>query len=73
MWSWRCRNHDRMKHVARRHYFVRDMVEAFEIVVPYVPTDENPADFFTKPLAGPKFYAFRSRLMNEEGRRAAEG
>ena len=43
-------NHDRMKHVARRHYFVRDMVEAFELSVPFVRTVDNIADFFTKPL-----------------------
>ena len=61
-----------MKHVARRHYFVRDMVDAFEINVPYVNTHDNASDFFTKPLDDPKFKKFRSILMNEEGRRAAE-
>ena len=53
---------------SRRHYFVRDMVEAFEINVPYVSTHENISDFFTKPLADPKFHEFRSVLMNEKGR-----
>jgi hypothetical protein len=33
--------HDRMKHVARRHFFVRDMVENFEINVPFVPTKKK--------------------------------
>ena len=61
-----------MKHVARRHYFVRDMVEAFEINVPYVNTHENVADFFTKALADPKFHDFRSVLMNEPARELAE-
>ena len=70
--SYNPTNHDRMKHVARRHYFVRDMVEAFEINVPYVSTHDNASDFFTKPLDEPKFMKFRSVLMNEEGRRAAE-
>ena len=59
--------HDRMKHVARRHFFVRDMVENYEINVPYVPTDENVADFFTKALGSTKFFAFRKILMNEQG------
>ena len=36
-----------MKHVKRRHYFVRDMVESLELEAPFVPP-ENPADFFTK-------------------------
>ena len=52
-----------------------DMVESFEIVVPYVATDANVADFFTKPYksaSGSKFFAFRAVLMNEAGRRAAE-
>ena len=59
--------HDRMKHVARRHFFVRDMVENYEINVPFVPTNENVADFFTKALSAPKFFAFRKILMNERG------
>ena len=46
-----------MKHVQRRHFFVRDMVESFEIRVPYVPTNENIADFFTMPLTA-KMIAF---------------
>ena len=70
--SYNPTNHDRMKHVARRHYFVRDMVEAFEINVPYVSTHDNASDFFTKLLDDSKFKKFRSILMNEEGHRAAE-
>ena len=54
-----------MKHVARRHFFVRDMVEEFEIVVPFVRTADNIADFFTKPLNASKFHAMRRVIMNE--------
>ena len=43
-----------MKHVERRHFFVRDMVEKFEIEVPFVRTDDNLADFFTKPRSLPR-------------------
>eukprot|EP00966_Prymnesium_polylepis_P304500 7035352-Prymnesium_polylepis.1 len=32
------------------HFFVRDMVEKFEINAPFVRTADNAADFFTKPL-----------------------
>ena len=63
--SYNPMHHDRMKHVQRRHFFVRDMVESFEIRVPYVPTNENIADFFTKPLAAKKFHAMRCIIMNE--------
>ena len=34
------------------------------ITVPYVNTDDNIADFFTKPLDAKKFRAFRDRIMN---------
>ena len=55
-----------MKHVQRRHFFVRDMIESFELTVPFVPTDENVADFFTKPMKNAsKFLAFRKVIMNE--------
>ena len=51
-----------MKHVERRHFFVRDMVEKFEIEVPFVRTDDNLADFFTNAS---HFHALRKRIMNE--------
>ena len=55
-----------MKHVQRRHFFVRDMVESFEIEVPFVRTADNIADFFTKPMKNWKqFSGFRRRVMNE--------
>jgi hypothetical protein len=64
--SYNPEQHHRMKHVLRRHFFVRDMVEAFELTVPYVPTDENLADFLTKPYkSAPKFFEMRSKIMNE--------
>ena len=63
--SYNPEHHDRMKHVQRRHFFVRDMVEAFELEVPYVPTAENPADFLTKPFKSPAhFRELRNKVMN---------
>ena len=64
--SYNPEHHDRMKHVERRHFFVRDMVESFEIEVPYVPTSENPSDFFTKLMKNAtQFNYFRRMIMNE--------
>ena len=40
----------RVKHVQRRHFFVREMVEDGRIRVPFVGTVDNLADFFTKSL-----------------------
>ena len=61
-----------MKHVQRRHFFVRDMVESYEIEVPFVETANNIADFFTKPMhTSRQFYAFRRIIMNEPAHEAA--
>ena len=65
--SYNPEQHDRMKHVERRHFFVRDMVEKFELEVPFVRTHENIADFFTKPMVkeAKRFHEFRRIIMNE--------
>ena len=42
----------------------RECVENGEIVVPYVNTQDNEADFFTKPLEGKLFFELRDRIMN---------
>ena len=64
--SYNPEHHGRMKHVLRRHFFVRDMVEEFEIEVPFVRSEDNVADFFTKPFkSAPKFFEMRAAIMNE--------
>ena len=62
-------HHARTKHVERRHFYIRDMVEKFELNVPYVSTDENLADFLTKALPSKRFFYLRRRIMNEPGLR----
>ena len=62
--SYNPEHHDRSKHIARRHFFIRDMVEAQEIVVPLVSTEDNDADFFTKPLPPKRFKMLRRKVMN---------
>ena len=54
--------HQRTKHIEIRHYFVREKQEAGEIEVSYVPTQDNLADIFTKPLPNPRFSELRTRL-----------
>ena len=58
------------KHIERRHYFIRELVEENRIVVPFVPTNENLADFFTKPLNSNAFFPLRNRIMNVPDARA---
>ena len=62
--SYNPEHHGRSKHVARRHFFIRDMVESQEIVVPLVNTHDNDADFFTKPLPPKRFKFLRRKVMN---------
>ena len=55
-----------MKHLQRRHFFVRDMVESFELEVPFVRTADNVADMFTKPMkSAADFHKLRRIVMNE--------
>jgi hypothetical protein len=62
-------HHARTKHVERRHFYIRDMVEKFELNVPYVNTHDNIADFLTKTLASKRFFYLRKLIMNEPGPR----
>ena len=57
-------HHERTKHIARRHFYVRELVEDGTITVPYVNTADNVADFFTKPFGKSQFRAFRDAIMN---------
>ena len=56
--------HSRSRHIERKHYFIRELVEMGRIVVPYVNSTDNLADFFTKPLKPSRFFALRDRIMN---------
>ena len=66
--SYNPEHHDKMKHVQRRHLYVRDMVESFELEVPFVPTADNLADILTKPMRDAKqFHKLRKIIMNDTG------
>ena len=57
-------HHSKTKHIERCHYFIRECVENGKLRVPFVPTKENSADFFTKPLSGKAFFDLRDKVMN---------
>ena len=40
-------HHRRTKHITRCHFFIRELVEDQSITVPYIPSADNIADFFT--------------------------
>jgi hypothetical protein len=56
--------HARSKHIHRRHFYVRELVQSGEFKTTFVPGDDNLADIFTKPLETRKFLNLRARLMN---------
>ena len=63
--SYNPEHHSRSKHIARRHFYIRDMVEAMELTVPYVHTDDNISDMLTKQLTSARFHTLRAKMMNE--------
>ena len=44
------------------------MVEAMELTVPFVRTDDNIADILTKQLPSARFHTLRALMMNEPKR-----
>ena len=64
-------HHEKTKHIERRHFYVRELVENEELIVPFVSTTANMADFFTKPLAGDAFFRLRNTIMNMPPRAAS--
>ena len=68
--SYNPEHHERVKHVERRHFFIRECVENGQLTVPYVNTVDNLADFFTKPLQGDNYFSMRDAIMNCDSKRA---
>eukprot|EP00253_Pinus_taeda_P032051 PITA_32051 len=54
--------HERRKHVETHCHYIRQLVEDGSIQWRYVPTTEQPADIFTKPLGPDKFVKFRGSI-----------
>ena len=48
----------RTKHIDIRYHFIRFDLEEGIIDLTYIPSGENVADLFTKPLSGPKLATF---------------
>ncbi|THG96722.1 hypothetical protein EW145_g7731, partial [Phellinidium pouzarii] len=54
--------HARTKHIDIQYHFIRQCVADGKILVPYVPTDDQEADIFTKALPPIKVKRFTDRL-----------
>ena len=56
-------NHKRSKHIDIKYHFVRDEVSREKLYLLYVPSCENVADIFTKPVSIDKLRKFKPLLM----------
>jgi hypothetical protein len=54
--------HKRMRHLERRHQFLRDHVEKGDIEMRYIDTKRQLADIFTKPLDSSRFAVLRGEI-----------
>jgi transposase InsO family protein len=55
-------HHSRMKHLDIQYHWIREKVAHKQIVLNYIPTNQNVADIFTKGLNGPRQQLLRSKL-----------
>jgi hypothetical protein len=51
--------HKKMRHVEKRHHFLRDHVEKRDIEMRYIDTERQLADIFTKSLDSSRFADLR--------------
>jgi hypothetical protein len=56
----------RSRHFSIEWFKVKDLVEAGEMTVKWVPTEDNLADFFTKKLPRERFQLLRDKIMGGE-------
>jgi hypothetical protein len=50
------------KHIDLCYHYIREVVDQHKVKLYFVPTDQNPADMFTKNLTRDKFLYCRSTL-----------
>lgn len=65
-----CKNgvfNKRSKHIDVRYHFLSENVKQGKVNIVYVPTNENVADMFTKPLAHVKFSSFKKCVVGNVG------
>ena len=56
-------DHNRTKHIDVRYHYVREKVADGAILVQYIPTEKQVADYFTKALPEEKFKDFVSEFF----------
>ncbi|KAG5871041.1 hypothetical protein JTB14_021188 [Gonioctena quinquepunctata] len=56
-------NSKRSKHIDIKYHFIKDLCLRKEIILQYIPTNENVSDMFTKPLNKEKFLKCRLGIL----------
>ena len=56
-------NSDRTKHIALRHFFVKQFLDDGTFHIVHCPTEDMIADILTKPLQGPQFFKLRALVL----------
>ena len=54
----------RIRHIAARYYYLRELIENDEFVLKWIPGKDNIADIFTKPLSKSRFLKLKRLLRN---------
>ncbi|PRQ53257.1 putative RNA-directed DNA polymerase [Rosa chinensis] len=54
--------HSRTKHIDIRYHFIRDLVDANILELEFIPTENQLADLFTKPLDNLRFESLRKSI-----------
>jgi hypothetical protein len=54
--------HQRMRHLERRHHFLRDHVEKEDIEMRYIDTERQLANIFIKSLGASRFASLRGEI-----------
>ena len=65
--------HARSKHIELDYHFVRERVALGLLVTHYVPTNDQVADLFTKPMSKPALLHFQRKLCLQPRPRLREG
>ena len=58
-------NHKRSKHIDIKFHFIRDDISENRLCLKYIPSGENIADIFTKPVNAVKIKEFQPLLMGK--------
>ena len=54
--------HSKAKHIPIKYHYLRELVANKKIILEYIPTQEQVADLFTKPLNRDVFEHLRQKL-----------